>query len=424
MVDYLENHEIVKDAAQQTYTVNGKVIDITSTPADLSLGEGDVVCVAPTQQTGDDDSPVDHTPATRTKSATAKGEQKRIEEEKAAKAAAELDREREEKLAKQKREKLERQEREAAAKAEAEDVLRRNAEKREQMLKRQEEAAKRRQAEKRRKKEQHEREAAAKRAKRQVELAAVLESVSKLCLDASADDETLGHGRTMCEKLAQLGRSVKDEAAVATASRHLSSIERLGKERAKLERKRQRVVVGLQRRVRAAAAARRRMQAKAEEPAKSDTTGSDFESCSSDEAQAHAADGADPHSSPVSPLWSPAKPVDRVAEESPSLDGLLSQLGLQSLGPVLEENEVDVEALALMAPDDFAELGIGDSQARELTEACPQPPPAHAWGEGKEEAIAALRACVAQHSAALGGDACATLAACIDGVAEMTSPSN
>ena len=79
------------------------------------------------------------------------------------------------------------------------------------------------------------------------------------------------------------------------------------------------------------------MQAKAEEPAKSDTTGSDFESCSSDEAQAHAADGADPHSSPVSPLWSPAKPVDRVAEESPSLDGLLSQIGLQSLGPVLEE---------------------------------------------------------------------------------------
>ena len=73
VVDYLENHEIVKDAAQQTYTVNGKVIDITSTPADLSLGEGDVVCVAPTQQTGDDDSPVDHTPATRTKSATAKG---------------------------------------------------------------------------------------------------------------------------------------------------------------------------------------------------------------------------------------------------------------------------------------------------------------------------------------------------------------
>ena len=89
------------------------------------------------------------------------------------------------------------------------------------------------------------------------------------------------------------------------------------------------------------------MQAKAEEPAKSDTTGSDFESCSSDEAQAHAADGADPHSSPVSPLWSPAKPVDRVAEESPSLDGLLSQLGLQSLGPVLEENEVDA-ALAHM----------------------------------------------------------------------------
>ena len=45
VVDYLENHEIVKDAAQQTYTVNGKVIDITSTPADLWLREGGVVCV-------------------------------------------------------------------------------------------------------------------------------------------------------------------------------------------------------------------------------------------------------------------------------------------------------------------------------------------------------------------------------------------
>ena len=45
VVDYLENHGIVKDATQKTYTVHGKVIDITSTPADLWLREGGVVCV-------------------------------------------------------------------------------------------------------------------------------------------------------------------------------------------------------------------------------------------------------------------------------------------------------------------------------------------------------------------------------------------
>ena len=43
------------------------------------------------------------------------------------------------------------------------------------------------------------------------------------------------------------------------------------------------------------------------------------------------------------------------------VEDFLSQLGLESLGPVLAENEVDVEALALMAPDDFDELGIDPS---------------------------------------------------------------
>lgn len=317
--DWIETHRdrdksASKGSAQHRYLLNGKEIDVNSTPDEIGLKESDVIHVAPLspgKSTQDHDSDVSSQSSTSV--VDEDSAQARAEAKKQAKAAmdAQLERERRQRQQMQAEKQRLAREREEAAKAEEEHRERANAEKREAVLKRQEAAAKRRMEERQRKKEARERLAASRRAEKQ------------------------------------------------------------------------RVSVGLQARARGAAERRKfnkkrhatiKMQAWWRQRARNDPRSAS----SSDSSTSERGGTFESRSSPVSPLWSPAKPVvsaTRATEDSAwvsttssvqhlaavPVEEFLSQLGLESLGPVLAENEVDVEALALMAPDDFDELGIDPS---------------------------------------------------------------
>lgn len=317
--DWIESHRdrdksAGKGSAQHRYLLNGKQIDVNSTPDEIGLKESDVIHVAPLSpgnSTQDHDSDVSSQSSTSV--VDEDSAQARAEAKKQAKAAmdAQLERDRLQRQQMQAEKQRLAREREEAAKAEAERRQRANAEKREAVLKRQEAAAKRRMEERQRKKEAREQIVASRRAEKQ------------------------------------------------------------------------RVSVGMQ--ARARGAAQRRIFSKKRHAAIKiqawwrQRARNDPRSASSSDSSVSERRGTfESRSSPVSPLWSPAKPVvsaTRTTQEpawvsttssvqhlaAVPVEEFLSQLGLESLGPVLAENEVDVEALALMAPDDFDELGIDPS---------------------------------------------------------------
>lgn len=427
VVTYLEDHGVVEGAAQQRYLLNGREIDINLTPDDINLGPNDVICVAPPGShdtvTGTEDATATSDPRSTQHARNGNGNgstkssplspKKPTDEEipltaaQKTKAAAEaadaqLDRERQERQDRRQRGKAAKLEREAAVKLEQEHREKANAEKLQQLAMARALAVQRRTEERARKKQAHGREVAAKRAEKKVEFAAVLKQTSAIQLDASIDEEALDQATACFEKLRRLAVSLRDDSAVLAAENQLAGIDRLVKQR----RRRLCEVVGMQARARGLverrhflarreaavtiqAAHRRHIAAQhyavmlmlsSSASQHSDVGNHDSAASSSSESSFVSEPGGpafEPRSSPVSPLWSPAKPGARMTDTDSawaptaavqlrtdladvSLDGLLSQLGLESLGPVLEENEVDVEALALMAPDDFMELGIDE----------------------------------------------------------------
>ena len=315
--DWIESHgdcdSESKGSVQHRYLLNGKEIDVNSTPDEIGLQESDVIHVAPlspgkSMQEHDSDS----ASQSSTSVVDEDSAQARAAAKSQAKAAidAQLERERRQRRQIQAEKQRIAREREEAAKVEEETRARANAEKREAVLQRQEAAAQRRMEERQRKKEARERLAASRRAEKQ-RVAVGLQARAR----GAAERRKFGKKRHATIKIQTWWRQLARIASRSAASSDSSASERAGT----------------------------------------------FES----------------RSSPVSPLWSPAKPAvaARPTEDSAwvsttssvqhlaavPVEEFLSQLGLESLGPVLAENEVDVEALALMAPDDFDELGIDPS---------------------------------------------------------------
>jgi hypothetical protein len=316
--DWIESHgdcdSDSKGSVQHRYLLNGKEIDVNSTPDEIGLQESDVIHVAPLSS---GKSMQDHDSDSASQSSTSVVDedsvQARAEAKSQAKAAidAQLERERRQRQQMQAEKQRLAREREEAAKVEEETRARANAEKREAVLQRQEAAAQRRREERQRKKEARERLAASRRAEKQ-RVAVGLQARAR----GAVERRNFGKQRHATIKIQTWWRQLARIAPRSAASSDSSASER----------------------------------------------GGTFES----------------HSSPVSPLWSPAKPAAVPARPTGDsawvsttssvqhlaavpVEEFLSQLGLESLGPVLAENEVDVEALALMAPDDFDELGIDPS---------------------------------------------------------------
>jgi hypothetical protein len=316
--DWMESHrDQTVDKANEAgvrhrYLLNGLTeIDVNSTPDEIGLKESDVIHVAPVCSTEKSVQERASNVSTGSPASVVS-----VDSEANAEMDAQLERERRQRQEMQAEKQRLAREREEAAKVEQENRARANAEKRENVLKMQEAAAKRRMEERQRKKEARDRQVAARRAEKQ-RVAIVLQARAR----GAAERRSL---------------SKKRDATIAIQlawRQHANGVPN-----------------------------------------------SDFRSASSSDSFASEQGPAfESRSSPVSPLWSPAKPVVSTARPTEAdsawtstasvqhladvpVEEFLSQLGLESsLRDVLAENEVDVEALALMAPDDFDELGIDQS---------------------------------------------------------------